>query len=89
MKKLLTIIGLLAIGLFVQAQNYAELHIEDVPAGQGNEYHYCATEYDGIEIYAQEGCPNFQWTVNYSTHYTNVDPLVLDNDHPYHNIVQK
>ena len=84
MKKLLTIIGLLAIGLFVQAQNYAELHIEDVPAGQGNEYHYCATEYDGIEIYAQEGCPNFQWTVNYSTHYTNVDPLVLDNTEEYY-----
>lgn len=85
MKRLLTIIGLLAIGLFVQAQNYAELHIEDVPAGQGNEYHYCATEFDGgIKIYAQEGCPNFQWTVNYSTHYTNVNPLVLDNTEEYY-----
>ncbi len=80
MKKLLTIIGLLVAGLFVQAQNYAVLHIEDVPAGESNMYYYCVAEYDGVEIYAQEGCPSFEWTVNYSTHYNNVDPLILDNN---------
>ena len=86
MKRLLTIIGLLAFGLFVQAQNYAVLHIEDVPSGSYNaEYHYCANEYDGILIYAEDGCPNFDWTVYEENgnvnHYHNTNPITLDNNY--------
>ena len=81
MKKLLLLALVLTNFMFVKAQNYAVLHIEDVPGGPNYpEYNFCAEEHNGVIIYAQPGCQYNEWIVDYTNHYQNVDSIVLDNN---------
>jgi len=86
MKRLLTIIGLLAIGLFVQAQNYDTLYIQDVE--NYGQYHYCADTYDGVVIY---GDPNWncQWRIGINGAVGDLfyaDYIVISNSEPQYQI---
>ena len=75
MKKVLTMIVVLACSLLAQAQNYAVLHVEDVESGL---YHYCSPEFDGVIVYGNPYCPSSSWQVD-EVHYYNVDSVVVDN----------
>ena len=82
MKKLLTMIIVLACAMIGQAQNYATLRVEQIESGQ---FDYCMGEYDGVIVYAQAGCSAFEWNVN-GEHYYNVDSLVLISSEYYYDV---
>lgn len=81
MKKLFTIVCLLACALLAQAQDYAVLHVGQDPS---DEYHYCATEFGGVTIYAPN-CGGYGWTIYYGDgtyeHIYNQSPISFDNTH--------
>jgi hypothetical protein len=66
---------------FVQAQNYAIVHVESDESGLFN---YCSDEYDGVIFYAQPGCTYFDWYVD-GINYHNVDHVIIDNQ-GYHSV---
>lgn len=75
MKKVLTMIVVLACSLLAQAQNYAVLHVEDVESGL---YHYCSPEFDGVIVYGNRYCPSSSWYVD-GLGYYNIDSVLIDN----------
>jgi hypothetical protein len=84
MKKLQIMIAVLFCALFVQfvqAQNYAIVHVESDESGLFN---YCSDEYDGVIFYAQPGCTYFDWYVD-GINYHNVDHVIIDNQ-GYHSV---
>ena len=86
MKKLITMIAVLACTMIANAQNYEVLHIEDLI--DGYEYDYCADEFDGIIIHKAQNCPSgaISWTVGIEgevyQYYS--DSIVLENTHTHY-----
>ena len=80
MKNLFATIIVMLCAVFAQAQNYVVLHIEEVSNGQ---YYYCASEYDGVIIYAHD-CGFFEWNISYDDgtgeYYQNLDSIVISNE---------
>ena len=77
MKKITLLLAMIIAG-FAQAQNYAVLHVEELPGGPSSiEFHYCTSDYDGVVIYAQPGCPSFEWYVDFNHYYYNLDSVVI------------
>ena len=82
MKKLQIMIAVLFCALFVQfaqAQNYAILSVEE---NEGEVYHFCSTEFDGVIVYGNPDCAYTNWHVD-GVSYHNVDSVVVDNQE-YH-----
>ncbi len=81
MKKVLTMIVVLACSLLVQAQNYAVIHVEETEDGL---YHYCSPEFAGVIVYGNPYCPSSSWQAD-GINYYNVDSVVVDNQ-DYHEV---
>lgn len=60
MKKLATLICVLAISIISQAQNYFHMNITEI---EPEIYGFCESEYDGIIIAKDPDCSSFAWTV--------------------------
>ena len=78
MKRIILMLVVLISTTFAQAQNYAILHVEEVPATPPNVFSYCYDEYAGVVIYAQQGCHYNEWIVDYTNHYQNLDSIVIE-----------
>ena len=78
MKRIILMLVVLISTTFAQAQNYAILHVEEVPATPPNVFNYCYDEYAGVVIYAQQGCHYNEWIVDYTNHYQNLDSIVIE-----------
>ena len=63
MKKLATLICVLALCIASHAQNYLHMNIVDIEPG--HTFNYCISDYDGIVIEKEPGCnvPNMWWEV--------------------------
>ena len=83
MKKLITMIAVLACTMIANAQNYEVLHIEDLI--DGYEYDYCADEFDGIIIHKAQNCPSgaISWSVSIDGEHFDywTDSIILQNTH--------
>jgi len=83
MKKLITMIAVLACVMIANAQNYEVLHIEDLI--DGYEYDYCADEFDGIIIHKAQNCPSgaISWSVGIDGEHFDywTDSIILQNTH--------
>ncbi|MBO6024717.1 MAG: T9SS type A sorting domain-containing protein [Bacteroidales bacterium] len=86
MKKVLTMIAVLACTMIANAQNYEVLHIEELI--NGYEYDYCADEFDGIIIHKAQNCPSgaISWSVNIDGEDFNywTDSIILHNTHTHY-----
>ena len=61
MKKLATLICVLAISIISQAQNYFHMNITEI---EPEIYDFCESEYDGIIIAKDPDCSSFAWNVH-------------------------
>ena len=51
------------------------MHVDELPT-QYNHLHYCTSEYNGVVLYAEPYCSNFQWRIE-GTQYQNLDSVVI------------
>ena len=84
MKKVLTMIVVLACSLLAQAQNYATLSVEENENGM---YYYCSAEVDGVIVYGNPDCAYTSWHVD-GVSYHNVDSVVVVFDNQDYHFVQ-
>ena len=61
MKKLATLICVLALCVICQAQNYFHMNITGIEPAET--YDFCENEYDGVIIAKDPDCANFAWSV--------------------------
>ena len=83
MKKVLTMIAVLACTMIANAQNYEVLHIEELI--NDYVYDYCADEFDGIIIHKAQNCPSgaISWSVSIDGEHFDywTDSIILQNTH--------
>ena len=82
MKKLATLICVLALCIASQAQNYFHMNIVEIELGVN--YDFCESEYDGVIIAKDPDCTNFAWSITVWPSGTNyhyqTDEIVLSPD---------
>ena len=84
MKKLITMIAVLACVMIAKAQNYEVLHIEELI--NDSVYDYCADEFDGIIIHKAQNCPAVSWSVSIDGEHFDywTDSIILQNTHTHY-----
>lgn len=82
MKKLATLICVLAISIISQAQNYFHMNITEIEPVET--YDFCESEYDGVIIAKDPDCASFAWTVQSFTsgesYYYTTDEITITPD---------
>lgn len=82
MKKLVTLICVLAFFTISQAQNYFHMNITEIEFAAN--YDFCENEYDGVIIAKDPNCSSFAWSVTAwpsgTQYYYQTDEIVLTPD---------